>query len=680
MNLPTTRTPSNRASQCFLAFFLVLLFSGAAHAATTWYVDADRPDDSGDGLSWATAKKSIQAAVIAAAENDLVLVAKGDYTPFIAGAAAITIRSVRGAEETIIDGDDAKCCAILGTELIASNTVLDGFTLKSGYAEKGGGAAYGILANCRLIDNAAEYGGGAHGCTLTNCILEDNMAEYDGGGAYQCTLEYCTLTKNEAKRPVEDEFFGRGGGAYECVLKHCILTENSAETGGGACQSNLSHCTLTKNAAKGYKIHDIAHFGTGGGTAHSILTNCTIADNEAVSGGAAFNCTLTSCVLTNNKAYDGGGAFSCALTTCILTNNSTSENGGGAYDCNLTNCLIAENDAAKGGGGTHGGTLINCTVAGNSAQLGGGGVSARSILKNCIVWGNLAPADANYSNSVLTFSCSEPLPDGEGNISLEPQFMDALAGNFHLLPESPCRDAGSNAFATGDFDLAGAPRISNDTIDMGAYEDSGFPFAIFVHLSGEGIVSPMAVLVNAGDSVTFTATETAFQFSHFAIDGVAVSESPVYTWENIQQSGVIVAVFGKRIWYVDATRPDDDGDATAWETAKKSIQAAVTEATNGDLVLVADGVYASIISDDKDIAIRSVHGAEATIIDGKGTERCAALGDYTSGFNTALNGFTLQNGKADNGGGALGGTLENCILTGNTAQYGGGASESILNN
>ena len=35
---------------------------GAAFA-TDRYVDAARPDDSGDGSSWATAKKTIQAAI-----------------------------------------------------------------------------------------------------------------------------------------------------------------------------------------------------------------------------------------------------------------------------------------------------------------------------------------------------------------------------------------------------------------------------------------------------------------------------------------------------------------------------------------------------------------------------------------------------------------------------------------
>ena len=139
-----------------VAIFLVLLFSGAANAAT-WHVDAAQTDDGGDGMGWETAKKSIQAAVAEAASGDLILVADGVYAPFIAGAVAITIRSVNGAELTVIDGGGAERCATLGTDLVASNTVLDGFTLQNGHAENGGGAGYGILNNCRLTGNSADY-------------------------------------------------------------------------------------------------------------------------------------------------------------------------------------------------------------------------------------------------------------------------------------------------------------------------------------------------------------------------------------------------------------------------------------------------------------------------------------------------------------------------------------------
>ncbi len=48
------------------------MLAGASVFANPYYVDASRPDDSGDGLSWATAKKTIQAAVDLAAGGETV--------------------------------------------------------------------------------------------------------------------------------------------------------------------------------------------------------------------------------------------------------------------------------------------------------------------------------------------------------------------------------------------------------------------------------------------------------------------------------------------------------------------------------------------------------------------------------------------------------------------------------
>jgi len=154
-------------------------------------------------------------------------------------------------------------------------------------------------------------------------------------------------------------------------------------------------------------------------------------------------------------------------------NSATDEDGGGTYDCTLANCLVAGNDAAKSGGGTYGSTLINCTVTGNAALLGGGG-TYRGTLANCIVWGNDAAARANYYDSTLSFSCSEPLPAGAGNISANPLFINAAAGDYRLRASSPCLNKGDNARSPGNTDLVGNPRISHGIVDMGAYETSIF--------------------------------------------------------------------------------------------------------------------------------------------------------------------------------------------------------------
>ena len=126
--------------------------------------------------------------------------------------------------------------------------------------------------------------------------------------------------------------------------------------------------------------------------------------------------------------------------------------------------------------------------------------------------------------------------------------------------------------------------------------------------------------------------------------------------------------------YVDANRPDDSGDGLSWATAEKTIQAAVTAATAGDSIIVTNGVYSRISTANKSITIQSVNGAAATIIDGGRTNRCAALGSLSSHTNTVLVGFTLRNGYRSStsyGGGVCYGTLNNCLLTENSAPYGG---------
>jgi PKD repeat protein len=182
--------------------------------------------------------------------------------------------------------------------------------------------------------------------------------------------------------------------------------------------------------------------------------------------------------------------------------------------------------------------------------------------------------------------------------------------------------------------------------------------------------------------------------------------------------------------YVSPASPNPTRPYTNWTGAARLIQDAVDAAAPGDEIAVTNGIYATggravgtnilvnRVAVDKPLMLRSVNGPQFTIIqgyqvpgttNGDGAIRCVYLADGAS-----LSGFTLTNGAtriglaspegegggvccvstnaaltncviAGNsagwqGGGASGGTLYNCTLSGNSAEEGGGACGGTLYN
>ncbi len=188
--------------------------------------------------------------------------------------------------------------------------------------------------------------------------------------------------------------------------------------------------------------------------------------------------TVSECVFSDNVAQQGGGMFFGTANNCRFLGNMA-ELGGGMYGGVAKSSIFVGNSATEGGG-ICGSVADSCTITGNTADFGGG-IYLGYANNSSIVWHNSAIEgnDIFFWVSLALFSniCSPDVMHGvNGCITNNPWFVDAANGDFRLLPESPCIDAGSNVSALIEFDLDGIPRIldgdANGTaiVDMGCYE------------------------------------------------------------------------------------------------------------------------------------------------------------------------------------------------------------------
>jgi len=297
-----------------------------------YYVDEGRPDDSGDGLTWATAKKTIQAAVDLSESSSYgyvqVIVTNGIYdavtrvTPGYSSLNRLVItkdvlvRSVNGPQSTFIQGTWSSSTNTMGTNAVRcvfmSAGTLSGFSIINGYARYSGSQTYdqsgggvnmyngsGVLTNCILEANVARYGGGSYNGTLNNCILFDNAAEF-GGACAGGVLNNCVLHRNRARKiyggssTVECSTGGSSGG----ILNNCTIFNNSSrDTIGGCSYSTLRNCIIWGNSPDNCSNCTVSYSctanpevaGTGNITNNPQFVDSANRDYHLMSGSACIN-------------------------------------------------------------------------------------------------------------------------------------------------------------------------------------------------------------------------------------------------------------------------------------------------------------------------------------------------------------------------------------------------------
>ena len=376
--------------------------------------------------SWSDAATNIQDAVDAAVFGGTVWVADGTYEQGGRPASGQThLNRVCIEKPVTVRGANGPASA-----------VIRGAWHDPGVTPWGAGAVRGVFlghAGARLI-----------GVTVADAAAGAASADASGGGVY------CAAP---------------GAGGSNCVVSGC----GAYYDGGGVCGGLWQASVFTGNVA------DL----NGGGAADAVLEACTLTGNTAASdGGGAEESVLSDCTVTGNEAQgsDGGGVYYCTATRCLILGNRAYDDGGGSSDGYLVNCLVAGNESGYGGGAAYG-TLDVCTVVSNAASHYGGGVYDTDYVLNTVIWDNQAPSDPQWSYGYYANCLTAPLPDGAydggGNLTGDPLFVNAAAGDYRLAAASPCINAGAlDGYAQDDdaVDLDARPRVLGSAPDIGAYE------------------------------------------------------------------------------------------------------------------------------------------------------------------------------------------------------------------
>ena len=356
---------------------------------------------------------------------------------------------------------------------------------------------------------------------ITICFLAVLIANSAIAAVYYVPEEYATIQSAiDACRDFDTVVIaaGRysGSGNRNINLKGKPITVRSTDPGN----SQIVNTTIIDCEGKGRGF--VFYMAE---NADSTVTGLTITNGYALLGGAVYCCSnsspsITNCVVKNNSAVFGGG-IACAssktrphITNCNITENSALVGGGGFYlngsSPGIKNCIISGNVAPDGGAiyshNAGNPLIVNCTITGNTAYDSAGAIycykSSNLTISHSILWGDTAMnaseilvGNLGAATSIRISYCDIQGSDenviqdsgctidwGQGNINLDPYFDNAgylisdiqiiTAGDYHLLEESPCIDAGDPDFVTGpdETDIDGNPRILGEKIDLGAYE------------------------------------------------------------------------------------------------------------------------------------------------------------------------------------------------------------------
>jgi parallel beta-helix repeat protein len=237
------------------------------------------------------------------------------------------------------------------------------------------------------------------------------------------------------------------GENNNAVIIGFTIVNGRANNGGGIFCFNSSPSILN-NLIKGNIALGVPNWSGGGGifcgNSNAYISGNIITKNitNANGGGGGIYCQYAASpliirnIISYNHANEGGGGIKSfganpEIKSNIIINNSTAYAGGGIRcngDALIINNIVSDNRAMETGGIYIGGYHSDVTII------------------NTICWFNsslqISGSPDSLSPEVIYSNISGGW-EGEGNIDLDPLFVDRFSDNYNLCQQSPCIDVGA---------------------------------------------------------------------------------------------------------------------------------------------------------------------------------------------------------------------------------------------
>jgi hypothetical protein len=480
-----------------------------AHASASsgpiYYVDGTQGNDKNDGMTPATAWKTIQKSFDAALAGSTVQIRGGTYyeqlTLHVTGTAGnpVTFTNYNN-EQVIIDGSKIAGTTIITITdksfLVFSNLTVQHITKNN---------AVGVLVS-------ASKNGGVSNVTFHNVVFKS---------INWTSSASTTPNSNQNAQP----FIAYGYGAAQAnaitnlVIDSCEFTSNiTGFSESLSLDGNIDGFTITNN-----KVHDnsnigiaaIGHYGTSsnsqldqsrnglirgntcfnnmagyatsggiyvdGGRDIKIDRNITYQNGYGIEVGNEENGTASNITVTNNLiflnqvtgiaigGYDSGTTGqvtnSVFRNNSFFKNNTNNDGSGEIYVTKASNCIIGNNVFYT----NNQNTLFSFE---NISPQTGNTIDYNDWFTE---GGNASDITVNWRNKSYSSFSDYKTNTGQDAHSFFKDPLYTSAGttpDLHVKTGSPCLGAGNPSWITdsGEKDFDGNPRVVNGAVDMGAYQ------------------------------------------------------------------------------------------------------------------------------------------------------------------------------------------------------------------